>query len=148
MNSKKVMLPFLALILLSGAAPLYSAEYIATMRGSTAINETSAIPENKSWAGKSERISRAFDQQPPLIPHKSQSFKINLSENRCLSCHGPETSKAKGAISVSESHFMDRDGKRLENVSAARYFCTQCHVEQRDTKPLVINEFGADSKLH
>jgi hypothetical protein len=117
MNSKKVMLPFLALILLSGAAPLYSAEYIATMRGSTAINETSAIPENKSWAG-------------------------------CLSCHGPETSKAKGAISVSESHFMDRDGKRLENVSAARYFCTQCHVEQRDTKPLVINEFGADSKLH
>lgn len=141
MNGKKLVLPFLTVILLAGGAPLYSAENIATMRGSTAINETSAIPENKNWTGKTERISRDFDQQPPLIPHKSQNFKINLSGNRCLSCHSPEKSEARGAVVMSESHFIDRDGKRLANVSASRYFCTQCHVEQRDTEPLVSNEF-------
>ena len=146
MNSKKLTLALFTLILFCGATPLHSAEKIATMRGSIAINETSAIPENKSWAGKSEAIDREFDQQPPLIPHKSQSFKINLSANRCLSCHGPETYKAKGAVGVSESHFVDRDGKRLANVSASRYFCTQCHVEQRDTQPLVVNEFESFGK--
>ncbi|MOA70489.1 Periplasmic nitrate reductase, electron transfer subunit precursor [compost metagenome] len=36
---------------------------------------------------------------------------------------------------------MDRDGQALAAVSPRRYFCTQCHVPQKDVKPLVGNNF-------
>ena len=36
---------------------------------------------------------------------------------------------------------MNRDGVALDQVSRARWFCTQCHVPQEDTKPLVQNIF-------
>ena len=36
---------------------------------------------------------------------------------------------------------MDRDGNFLAEVSPRRYFCNQCHVPQKDVKPLVENYF-------
>ncbi|WP_349681035.1 nitrate reductase cytochrome c-type subunit [Thalassospira xiamenensis] len=36
---------------------------------------------------------------------------------------------------------MDRDGQFLAAVSPRRYFCTQCHVSQRQVEPLVGNSF-------
>jgi cytochrome c-type protein NapB len=39
------------------------------------------------------------------------------------------------------THFRDREGQELDNVSPRRYFCTQCHVPQTDAKPLVDNTF-------
>ena len=46
-----------------------------------------------------------------------------------------------GATKVSLTHFKDRDGRELSNISPRRYFCTQCHVPQTDAKPLVDNTF-------
>lgn len=46
-----------------------------------------------------------------------------------------------GATRISQSHFKDRDGTELQNVSASRYVCTQCHVGQYDVEPLVGNDF-------
>ena len=42
---------------------------------------------------------------------------------------------------VSITHFMDRDNQFLAAVSPRRYFCTQCHVPQKEVKPLVDNDF-------
>jgi cytochrome c-type protein NapB len=42
---------------------------------------------------------------------------------------------------VSITHFMDRDAQFRASISPRRYFCNQCHVPQRDVKPLVANEF-------
>ena len=36
---------------------------------------------------------------------------------------------------------MDRDGNFLAEISPRRYFCNQCHVTQKDAKPLVDNTF-------
>ncbi len=120
-----------------------SRENVATLRSHGALNVTSEAPVYKQWAGKTPNIERTFAEQPPLIPHKSQSQKINLKVNKCLSCHGPENYEKKKATKIGESHFKGRDGKLLTNISATRYFCNQCHVEQRDVKPLVINDFKA-----
>ena len=38
-------------------------------------------------------------------------------------------------------NYVDRQGARLDKVAGTRYFCTQCHVPQADTKPLVGNTF-------
>jgi len=42
---------------------------------------------------------------------------------------------------LGESHFLTRDGKKLDHVSSRRYFCTQCHAPQLEANPLVKNEF-------
>ena len=46
-----------------------------------------------------------------------------------------------GATKVSLTHFKDREGGELSNISPRRYFCMQCHVPQTDAKPLVGNRF-------
>ena len=40
---------------------------------------------------------------------------------------------------ISVTHFMDRDGQVLADVTPRRYFCTACHVPQTDAQPLVPN---------
>jgi len=141
MNGKRLIVLTLATIMLAYGGPLLSQDNVATMRADQPIENPSAAPEYKSWTGKSDLIARGFDEQPPLIPHKSQSHKINLKTNKCLSCHGLDAYERKEATKVSDTHFKDRDGNKLDDVSGSRYFCTQCHVEQRDAKPLVVNEF-------
>ena len=42
--------------------------------------------------------------------------------------------KESGATKVSITHFKDRDGRELSNISPRRYFCTQCHVPQTNAK--------------
>ena len=42
---------------------------------------------------------------------------------------------------ISITHFMDRDGQVLADVTPRRYFCTECHVQQTDARPLVPNTF-------
>ena len=42
---------------------------------------------------------------------------------------------------VSVTHYMDREGNFLADVSPRRYFCEQCHVTQAVTEPLLTNEF-------
>jgi len=39
------------------------------------------------------------------------------------------------------THYMNRDGNFLAEISPRRYFCNQCHVVQLDSKPMVENEF-------
>jgi cytochrome c-type protein NapB len=42
---------------------------------------------------------------------------------------------------VSVTHFQDRDGNMLGEISARRYFCTGCHVSQTDARVPVKNTF-------
>lgn len=143
MISNKVTVLTVALALVAYASPLLSQDNVATLRAATTIDNASEAPEYKQWTGKTALIARDFKEQPPLIPHKSQSHKINLATNKCLTCHGLDTYVEKEATKVGDTHLLDRDGNQLTDVSPSRYFCTQCHVEQRDAKPLVVNEFKA-----
>jgi cytochrome c-type protein NapB len=42
---------------------------------------------------------------------------------------------------ISVTHYQDRDGNFLADVSPRRYFCEQCHVTQQDIKLKLDNEF-------
>jgi cytochrome c-type protein NapB len=44
-------------------------------------------------------------------------------------------------VPIGISHYLTRDNVTLGSLSPRRYFCTQCHVPQADTKPLVGNTF-------
>jgi cytochrome c-type protein NapB len=86
-------------------------------------------------------IPRAYVQQPPLIPHAIESYQITKNFNKCMDCHSWTRYQEAGATKVSLTHFKDRDGKELSNISPRRYFCTQCHVPQTNAPALVENTF-------
>ncbi len=121
--------------------PALHAAEIESLRGANPLKENAKKPEPKKWQSDRPPIARDFVQQPPLIPHSTEGYIIDTKSNKCLSCHSWANYKEKGATKISLTHFTDRDGHDLANVSARRYFCTQCHVPQVDAKPLVENTF-------
>lgn len=114
--------------------------------GGAAPDADSAAPEVKHWSD-SEVIDRNYFQQPPMIPHKVDEYRITASNNKCMSCHSWENYKDANATKISQTHFKDRDGKDHSTLAARRYFCTQCHVPQVDAPPLVENEFTPVKEL-
>ena len=125
--------------LLTSLVPGYAE--VLSERGDLALDAIDKKAEPKKWQADRDPIPRDYLQQPPLIPHKTEGYVINLRSNKCLTCHSWANYKASGATKVSQTHFTDRDGNVLSNVSPRRYFCTQCHVPQVDVKPLVDNTY-------
>jgi cytochrome c-type protein NapB len=87
------------------------------------------------------RRSRNYPEQPPVIPHSIDGYQITLHTNQCLACHARQYIEGSGAPMISVTHFMDRDGQVLADVTPRRHFCTACHVTQSDVQPLVRNTF-------
>jgi cytochrome c-type protein NapB len=87
------------------------------------------------------RRMRNYPEQPPVIPHAIEGYQLTLNTNRCMDCHKREFTEGSGAPMISITHFMDREGQVLADVTPRRYFCTECHVQQTDAQPLVVNEF-------
>ena len=87
------------------------------------------------------RRMRNYPEQPPVIPHSIEGYQLTLRTNRCLSCHSRQYIEGSGAPMISVTHFMDREGQVLADVTPRRYFCTACHVSQSDVPPLVPNTF-------
>lgn len=130
----------LACTLLATTALASETGGLKTLRGSQAAIAADAAPEIHQHLDQ-EMVTRNYAQQPPLIPHRIRDYKINLRSNKCLTCHHPERANQVGAPPVPVSHFIDRDGNKLQHVSARRYFCVQCHVPQDGVVPLVANTF-------
>lgn len=120
---------------------------LQSLRGETALNvEAKAADLNKRHTGN--RFERNYRQQPPLIPHKIDSYQIDLKANQCIGCHDWPQNTDAGAPKISETHYIDRSGKRLNHVSTARWFCNQCHVPQDEIKELVPNTFESAVELY
>ena len=116
-------------------------ENVTSLRGINDIEDISIEPDTTRYTKDKEPIARDYIQQPPLIPHKIKNYRINLKSNKCMSCHSWANYREANATKISQTHFESRDKNVLANVSARRYFCTQCHVPQAEAKPLVENTF-------
>ena len=120
---------------------------VTSLRGTTELDTGTAAPPVKKYNKDEEPIARDYVQQPPLVPHAIDRYRVNLKSNKCLSCHSWKNYRQYGATKISQTHFEDRDANVLANVSARRYFCTQCHVPQVNAKPLVENSFKSISAI-
>jgi cytochrome c-type protein NapB len=130
----------LAGFLLAGPVWAQDAPAVKALRDAN-LSETSAAPDIFKQSLPSGGFDRAYRQQPPLIPHKVDGYQISLTNNACMECHDwPNNTKVK-APKISETHYVDRQGVRLDKVAGTRYFCQQCHAPQVDTQPLVNNVF-------
>lgn len=111
------------------------------LRGATPTPEESTPPPLYNTENKDIKRPRAYAMQPPTIPHKIDNYQLDKNANKCLSCHSRSRTPETQAPMVSVTHYMDRDGNFLAEVSPRRYFCLQCHVPQSDAKALVANTF-------
>jgi nitrate reductase (cytochrome), electron transfer subunit len=133
-----------ALMLLVMAFPAIAAPPAGTvdaMRGNTPLDQEAHPPALPTVENKDVRRTRAYSMQPPTIPHKIEGYQLDKNANRCLFCHNRNRVEETQAIPLSVTHYMDREGNVLATISPRRYFCTTCHVEQTENKPLVGNTF-------
>lgn len=128
-------------------AAAQTAGEVRSLRGDTAIPATKAVPGLESPDTRSGSFERAYRQQPPLIPHTVEGDEITRTVNQCIQCHAWPYNVDQGAPQVSETHYVNREGVALDQVSSSRWFCTQCHVPQTNAKELVNNDFKSAADL-
>ncbi|MFT5657196.1 MAG: cytochrome c-type protein NapB [Gammaproteobacteria bacterium] len=138
---KYLMARIVILLLLSSSAAMAAQNEIAALRENTKIDEQEEPNAIPNVINKDIKKARNYPMQPPIIPHSIRDYEVNLNSNKCLTCHNRQRTEASQAPMVSVTHFMDRDGNFLAEVSPRRYFCNQCHVTQTDAKPLIENDF-------
>lgn len=141
------------IVLLSGViyaqnAPQNSLQIVPRLTGnSDPMSELPAPPIPRPITND-KRVMRNYPEQPPVIPHSIDNYQLTLRTNRCLDCHRRQYTEGSGAPMISVTHFMDRDGQVLADVTPRRYFCTACHVQQTDAKPLVSSSFQDMLLIH
>jgi len=121
---------------------IFEEDKIATLREGIPLNEELVRPAAlQNPSNKDIKRGRAYPMQPPTIPHKIDNYQVDLNANTCLSCHARTRIEDSQAPMISVTHFMDRYGNFLADVSPRRYFCKQCHVTQVERKGIVNNDF-------
>lgn len=163
MNPKKLlMLIAIALFVVScgGGATEENTEQddlLAAQQEIELLNDNVDIGDMPAYAtaapGASEKIDRAFENAPPMIPHNTQGFfPITIKSNICLTCHMPEVAEAVKSIPIPETHMhhyrpemtmkngkyeLANKGKTVKKslegkLSMAYFNCSQCHAPQAD----------------
>ncbi|MGA7099436.1 MAG: nitrate reductase cytochrome c-type subunit [Pseudolabrys sp.] len=131
-----------SLVVVAGAFSAENApEIVPRVTGGSQPMEEIPAPALARPITDDKRVMRNYPEQPPVIPHSIDNYQLTLKTNRCLDCHRRQYTEGSGAPMISITHFMNRDGQVLADVTPRRYFCTACHVPQTDAKPLVDNTF-------
>jgi cytochrome c-type protein NapB len=133
-------LPLLAAMLGTGGLALAQSDTISTLRP-TPPAEDEAPPPMRAAIDSDLRQVRNYPEQPPLVPHDIEGYEVSANFNKCLTCHARAATGRSQAPMVSVTHYVDREGQVIAQVSPRRYFCTQCHVSQHPDSPLVENTF-------
>jgi len=120
---------------------------VASLRGSADLLDNAAAPAMAAEINNDQRRVRDYPMAAPTIPHKIEGYQIDLAANKCLSCHNRLRVADSQAPMISVTHFMNRDGNFLADVSPNRYFCTQCHASQLSVKLLIENDFVSMDEL-
>jgi cytochrome c-type protein NapB len=133
----KLILAVIILLILSAL----QADELATLRYGEPIDQQADPAPIPRVIDEDIRSVRNYPMQPPLIPHDIRGYEVNLQVNKCMSCHARKRIEESQAPMISVTHYMDRDGNFLAEISPRRYFCNQCHVNQTASRATVDNDF-------
>ena len=134
----------LALGLLFAVCCTLAEPLVDPLRGPVPITATTEPPGLGNAVNDDNALQRNYSQQPPVIPHRIDGYQVDKNFNKCLDCHARDKTAVSQAVPVSATHYVDRNGKVLAQISTRRYFCKQCHVSQEPVAPLVGNTFRGD----
>lgn len=137
---KRLTVLFILFAVVAGPAGADEAS-IATLRGETALQDNPEPPAFPRVENRDIKRQRSYPMQAPTIPHKIDNYQVDRYSHKCMSCHSRRRVEESRAPMVSVTHYMDRDGNFLAEISPRRYFCGQCHVPQYDIDPAIENTF-------
>jgi cytochrome c-type protein NapB len=137
----RMLLTSLAVGAIAATSTVLLAETFSALRGPVPLDQIAPAPRMTPLDNTSAKRVRSYPEQPPIIPHTTEGYEIDLNSNRCLSCHARSRTGESRAPMISITHFMDRDGQFLATISPRRYFCEQCHVPQHVVTAPVPNTF-------
>jgi len=60
---------------------------VESLRGQVEISTVNKSEPLKHVPRDQNTIDRNYVQQPPMIPHTTRGYQVNLNANKCLSCH-------------------------------------------------------------
>jgi len=84
MKKPFVMGLLLALGAMGVMSQAYAADQVKSLRGASDLDASSNKVLIKRVQQGREPIARDYVQQPPLIPHQVEGYKINVNFNNCL----------------------------------------------------------------
>jgi nitrate reductase (cytochrome), electron transfer subunit len=105
------------------------------LRGPAPFEETARPAPLVNAENDDKKRVRSYAMQPPTIPHKTDNYQVDRFANKCMTCHARTRAPETQATPISLTHYIDRDGEFLADVSPRRYFCDQCHVVQMEGQP-------------
>ncbi len=111
------------------------------LRGAVPVDQEGRPAPMVNAENNDKKRVRSYAMQPPTIPHKTDNYQVDRFANRCMTCHARTRATETQATPISITHYLDRDGNFLADVSPRRYFCDQCHVVQMEANPAVKNSF-------
>ena len=112
------------------------------LRGPAPVEEVGRAAPMVNAENDDKKRVRSYAMQPPTIPHKTDNYQVDRFANKCMTCHARTRVGETQATPISITHYQDRDGNFLADVSPRRYFCEQCHVVQMNgVQPSVRNRF-------
>jgi nitrate reductase (cytochrome), electron transfer subunit len=111
------------------------------LRPGAGFEQDGKTPPLVNAENNDRKRTRSYAMQPPTIPHKTDNYQVDRYANKCLTCHARTRAGETQATPISITHYQDRDGEFLADVSPRRYFCEQCHVVQMQAEPGVKNRF-------
>ncbi len=108
------------------------------LRGGAAVDREARPAPMVNAENNDKKRVRSYAMQPPTIPHKTDNYQVDRFANRCMMCHARTRASETQATPISITHYQDRDGNFLADVSPRRYFCDQCHVVQMEGAPAAV----------
>lgn len=137
----KLIICLLAFFSTGALAAAFPERHQDPLRGDAAFTETTRPPPLQSAENRDLKRVRSYAMQPPTIPHTIDNYQIDRFANRCMMCHSRSRAGETQATPISITHYTDRNGNFLADVSPRRYFCDTCHVVQMESEPKVKNTF-------
>ena len=131
----------LALAATAALAGAFPDRHLDPLRGDAGFNDQTRPPPLIGAENRDLKRVRSYAMQPPTIPHSIDNYQIDRFVNRCMMCHARTRAGESQATPISITHYTDRDGNFLVDVSPRRYFCDTCHVVQMDVEPRIKSNF-------
>jgi nitrate reductase (cytochrome), electron transfer subunit len=137
----RIAMCVLAIVATSAFAAAFPDRHHDPLRGDASFTEATRPPPLLGAENRDLKRVRSYAMQPPTIPHSIDNYQIDRFVNRCMMCHARTRAGETQATPISITHYTDRDGNFLVDVSPRRYFCDTCHVVQMDVEPRVKSTF-------
>ena len=88
-----------------------------------------------------EKEPRNYPEQPPLIPHSTEGYQVDINGNKCLSLPRPRPHR-RVAGADDQHHPLHGPRRPVSRLGlAAALLLHPCHVPQHDVKAPVANDF-------